>query len=247
MTSEHAGLYLNSSFGVIPTISGNIPTPIFPLTALGLSLNWQIAEQSSWLAAIYDGHPTDFEDNNPYNLRWKLNREDGILAISEFQQSTGSGKLPGTYKLGLFVHPNHLIVGEVAEEPDTLYENNYGIYIIADQMLWRMSGSNKGLGIFFQLGLTPEKFNFNHYYTGAGLNFYGLLEMHEADVLGLAIAHAGIAEEARSETTLELTYQLPLTKNIFIQPDFQYLINPSGTGEELENSFTATLRFGISF
>ena len=34
LSSENAGLFLNSSFGVPSTIATNIPVPIFPLTAL---------------------------------------------------------------------------------------------------------------------------------------------------------------------------------------------------------------------
>jgi len=246
VNSEYSSLYLNSSFGILPTISGNIPAPIFPLTSLGLSVKWQVSEKATWLTALYDGCPTDFEDN-PYNLSWKFNSDDGTLAISEFQFSTTFNNMPGTYKAGIYTHYHFLKVSDESDEPDSLCETNYGFYVIADQMLWRKPEDKGGLGLFVQFGFAPEKFNFNHYYTGAGLNFYGLLKNTGDDILGLAIAHAGIAEVTGSETTLELTYQLPLTKNIFIQPDFQYVINPAGVGEKLENSFAATFRFGLSF
>lgn len=245
VSSEHAGLYLNSSFGIIPTISVNVPTPIFPLTGPGISLKWQVSERIAWLGAVYDGCPTDFENNNPYNLRWDFKSTDGALVISEIQLFSGAEKLPASYKIGFFLHNNHLVVSEF--DPNSLYENNYGFYFIADHTLWQKPDKRNKIGTFLQLGFTPEKFNFNNFYIGAGLNYYGLLNKNGDDALGFAIAHAAIDMESSSETSLELTYQIPVTENIFVQPDFQYIINPSGHGENLDNSFSAALRFGLSF
>lgn len=246
VNSEHSAYFLNSSFGIMPTISGNIPTPIFPLTSLGISLKWQVTDNSTWLVSAYDGCPTDFEDNNQYNLKWNFNKNDGILIFSEFQQSVSLGDLPATYKLGLFTHYNHRQIPEADEQP-TFVKNNYGFYMIADQMLWQRSDNSKRLAMFLQLGFTPEKHNVNHYYAGAGLNFYGLLNKNGEDVLGLGIAHAEIDSPYGNESSIELTYQVPLCKNIFIQPDLQYIINPGGTVDNLKNSLATTFRFGLNF
>lgn len=45
MTSEYAGHFINSSFGVHSTIADNVPTPIFPLTAFGLQFQYQISDK----------------------------------------------------------------------------------------------------------------------------------------------------------------------------------------------------------
>ena len=241
VASDGGGLFLNSSFGIMPSISGNIPAPIFPLTTLGLSAKWQVSEKLTWMGAVYDGCPTSFEDNNPYNLKWNIRSQDGALMFSEFQYTTQIGEKAGSYKLGGFYHNNHLV--DTTDEP--IYKDNYGFYAIADQTLWQ-NASNKKLDMFLQLGLTPKNFNFNHYYIGGGVNLSGLWSSTSEDILGLAIAHAGI-KETGNETTFEITYQLPLTSHIFIQPNLQYIINPSGYGEELDNCLAASLRFGFSF
>lgn len=241
VASDHGGLFLNSSFGIMPSISGNIPAPIFPLTTLGISAKWQVSEKLTLMGALYDGCPTDFEDDNPYNLKWSIRSQDGALMFSEFQYTTEIGEKAGTYKLGGFFHDNHLV--DTTEEP--IYKNNYGFYAIADQMLWQ-NATNKKLGMFLQLGLTPEDFNYLQYYIGGGVNIHGLWSKTSEDILGVGVAHAGI-EETGNETTFELTWQLPLSSHIFIQPNVQYIINPSGYGEKLDNCFAATLRFGLSF
>lgn len=245
VASENGSYFLNSSFGIMPTISGNIPTPIFPLTSVGLTLKWNISDKTTWLVSAYDGCPTAFEDNNPYNLNWNLKSGDGILMFSELQRSTSFASLPGTYKIGFFSHYNHTSTLEEGQQQN-LVKNNYGFYMISDQTLWQQSDSKK-LAMFWQLGYTPGDFNINRLYTGAGLNYFGLLNKNGEDVLSLGVAHVRLNEQTFNETAIELTYQLPVTQNIFVQPDLHYIINPAGTGEKIDNSFSAILRFGLSF
>lgn len=241
--TENGSLFLNSSFGILPTISCNLPAPIFPLTALGLSIKWQVSDKTSWLAAIYDGSPTDFE-NNPYNVRWELNSEGGALAISEMHYSLNLINKPGTYKFGVYTHHHSSTFPEESGN-GTSYKTNYGFYAIADQTIWKASKENRSLGMFIQFGITPKRYNYNYYYAGIGFNYAGLVNRKGGDVIGIALAHAGLKGNAGNETTLELSYRLLLTEDIFIQPDFQYISNPAGTAEKINNSFVAVLRFGI--
>ncbi|MDR2824516.1 MAG: carbohydrate porin [Prevotellaceae bacterium] len=50
-----------------------------------------------------------------------------------------------------------------------------------------------------------------------------------------------------SECVIELTYHFQLNENIYFSPDFQYIINPAGTSEILDNAFVGMLRFGVKF
>jgi porin len=243
-SSEHGGLYLNSSFGILPIISANVPAPIFPLTSIGITTKLNFNEKTSWLFACYDGSPTDF-DYNPYNLKWQLNSGDGILIVSEIQLSSKIRELLGICKLGFYNH-NHLIEKHLGIElPDSLNTSIYGVYAYADQKIWQKEDRN--IGIFVQFGYSPSDNSLNKYYAGFGLNFTGIFSVSGSDVLGLAIAHEGCTDKLGKETTIELTYQRQMTSNIFIQPDFQYIINPSGQSSGLDNAFVASLRFGLSF
>jgi porin len=212
LNTEATGTYLNSSFGVIPVLSGNLSVPIFPLTSLGVTSKWRVNENVSWLNALYDGVPTDF-DENPYNLNWAFKKGDGLLAITEAQFASSF--------LGLD-----------------------GIYTISEQNLWQ-NGAKK-VSAFVQASISPKRYNANYYYVGAGVNYVGLLSKRSNDVLGLAFAHAGFKDGINPETSIELTYKALVYSNWFIQPDFQYIINPSGTGMSLNNGLVASLRVGIS-
>lgn len=238
--SEHGALFLNSSFGILPIISTNIPAPIFPLTALGVTAKWKVSDQISWLNAVYDGAPTDF-DSNPYNTKWEFKSGDGLLAITEFQFNTQYNSLPNTYKVGLFSH-NHLLERNL---PDSLNHVINGIYGHIDQMLW--VNGNQTVGYFLQLGFSPSQNSENISYFGGGLTYSGLLRKGGEDTLGLAIANANFRGDQKSETTLELSYCFPLISNIFVQPDVQYVFNPAGTEKPLDNCLTFNIRFGLGF
>ena len=238
--SEHGALFLNSSFGILPIISTNIPAPIFPLTALGVTAKWKVSDQISWLNAVYDGAPTNF-DSNPYNTKWEFKSGDGLLAITEFQFNTQYNSLPATYKVGLFSH-NHLLERNL---PDSLNHVINGIYGHIDQMLW--VNGNQTVGYFLQLGFSPSQNSENISYFGGGLTYSGLLRKGGEDTLGLAIANANFRGGQKSETTLELSYCFPLISNIFVQPDVQYVFNPAGMEKPLDNCLTFNIRFGLGF
>jgi len=236
-----SALYLNSSFGILPTVSGNIPAPIFPLTSLGINSRWQISPKTCLHIAVFDGVPTDFNDN-PHNLKWHLSRDDGFLFFSEFKYETNFGKLPGSIKAGLYLH-QHLSRQSTLTDSDTSYRNNNGLYLLGEQQFWQKE--NKNLGVFLQLGFSPKKVNASRYYVGMGLNYMGLFNRKGEDVLGLAIAHDGLQVFPGKETVVELTYQFPVFSFMILQPDIQYIINPAGTGQKLDNCLAAILRFAF--
>ena len=232
--SENGALFTNSSFGIHSNIADNVTTAIFPLTALGANVQWNISDAFLWQAAIFDGTPDDFA-TNPYNTDWKLSKNQGFLAISEFQinKSLLKGKT-GSYKFGVYYH----------EHNDTIevQQRNGGFYFVGDQQI-----TNK-LSVFSQIGLSPRKTNLNNSYFSVGLNYNGLLKSRPADQLGVAVAYAGFNNAAiASEMAIELTYKFEINKNIYLKPDIQYIINPAGTGAKLNDALVGFIRFGIDF
>ena len=80
-----------------------------------------------------------------------------------------------------------------------------------------------------------------------GINYCGLFSKKGSDTIGLACAHVVFTRDTESETAIELTYLYQLSRYFFIQPDFQYIVNPAGTGKILPNALTANVRIGINF
>ena len=232
--SENGALFTNSSFGIHSSIADNIPSPIFPLTALGVTFQYKISDTFNWLAAIFDGTPDDFE-NNPYNVNWKLSKDQGFLAVTElqFNKSLIKGR-NASYKLGGYYHQHN---DEIDRE-----QKNGGLYFVGDQQL------TSNLSLFGQMGYSPKKHNNHNHYYSLGMNFKELFNNRPDDQFGVAVNYAQIdGNDIGSETAIEMTYQYQLCENIYLRPDIQYIINPAGTDSKLENALVGFLRFGVNF
>ncbi|MDD4968739.1 MAG: carbohydrate porin [Paludibacter sp.] len=233
-TNENGSIFTNSSFGIQSSIADNVDSPIFPLTALGANVKWNVSDTFTWGAAIFDGTPDDFE-SNPYNTKWKLSKNQGFLAVTEFQvRKSLFQEMTGNYKFGVYYHQHN---DTIAVE-----QQNGGFYFVGDQQI-----SNK-LFVFSQIGISPKKMNKNNRYLSLGLNYKGPFDKRPNDQAGIALAYAGIdGNKVGSETALELSYQFVVTKNIYLRPDIQYIINPAGTEAKLKNALVGFLRFGVDF
>jgi porin len=199
------------------------------------------------LVALFDGAPTDFSDN-PHNLKWQFSRDDGILFFTELHRETRLKGNPGKIKGGIYLH-QHLFPppGNEFGDRDSLDRNNNGLYAIMDQEIWRRPSGKRALAFFLQFGISPRSHNLNQYYIGSGLNLSGVAGRGGNDNLGIAVAHDGLRTVTGKETAIEITYSFPLFNYFMLQPDIQYIINPAGTGSELDNCIVASLRFNLNF
>jgi porin len=245
--SDNGGMFINSSFGIPPVISDNIPAPIFPLTALGITTKIRITENVSLSAVVYDGCPTAFE-HNVYNTNWHIGEKDGTLVLSEIQYAQEISGLPGLFKAGYYYHTGLAETDSETGETTEVFENNYGFYFIADQTVLENADSDRSIGVFAQLALSPAVINNHHYYFGGGINYFGISKKQPEDALGIAVACAGFNKSyKRNESTIEAYYKKQIGENFSIQPDLQYVIHPAGTDEILPNALVGILRFNISF
>jgi len=235
--TTYGATFINSSFGIQPDISANVPLSIFPTASLGFITSYELNKKVRITAAIYDGEPTLPHENSTI-IDWKLSKTEGFLSIVEFQFNNEHATRGSTYKIGAWNHTSDL---------------HYGFYAIGDQKLWTpVNNSNQGLACFTQLGISPKKDCDIDYYSSFGLHYTGLF--NKDDQLGVAFAHASIRHsenptslfESPSENVIELTYQLQLTKHLSIQPDIQYIISPSGD-KATANAFVGILRTVCSF
>ncbi len=242
--SDFAVVFMNSSFGILPIISNNFSAPIFPLTTFGVTAKWQVSESFSLLGALYDGSPTDF-DYNPYNIKWHLGKGDGLLAITEAQWHNGITRLKGNYKIGFYSHNHMLDYALKRSLPDSLQSVLTGFYGYFDQNVWQQN--SRSLGLFLQIGYSPSAQSTNNYYLGLGLNLKGVFLENGTDVFGVALAHEHLKTQARSESIVEMFYRYNAKKHYYVQPDLQYIINPSGTGSVQRNALVASFRFGLTF
>jgi len=244
---ELAGSYINSSFGIMPVASLNVPVSIFPSTTLGLIGHYAIDQKWSFQAAVYNGIPGEITRSN-FGMDLNLSLSHGLFYIGEVHLQHLSDWTDGTYKLGVFHHSGFFAS---LTQPGIKQKGASGIYLLADQKLYNADeGEDKGLGAFMQLGYSPDNSSINDIYGALGFNYRGLLSRDRKDELGLALAQASIHNSLPQmtgysfyscETVAELTYQYPLTDQLMIQPDIQYIIHP-GMAVQRDNAWAGTLR-----
>jgi porin len=265
--SEYGGLFINASFGWPTLAAVDLPDggPAYPLGALGVRVKAQPREDLAFLLGVYSGSPAPAGEGDPQlrnrsGTSFVLDR--GVFVIGEVQYSINSGEeaagLPGTYKLGAWYNSNAfadqryandgLLLANPASSGIALTRtNNYSLYAVADQLVWREAGSkDQGTGVFARVtGISNDR-NLVDAFINVGVTWKGAIPGRDEDTVGLAIGLARIGARARrfdgdvaffsgafyprrtSETVLELTYQAAVTPWLTLQPDFQYIFNPSG-------------------
>ena len=247
--TQYGGTFINSSFGIGPSISLNVPVSIYPVAAPCILLKYE-STNLTYKLAVYDGDPGDFETNR-YNVHWSISPGQGFLTIGEVQYNRiKKDKLTGTYKLGSYHHS-----GTFTNYSDTLQtkKGNYGFYFIADQALFARSlNTARGLCYFFQTGIAPSEFNRIQYFVGGGLRYHGILPYRYYDELGLAFAHISQSKTymnlydnlLKFETAIEMTYKFQFGEHYSIQPSIQYIINPGATAG-ISNCLVGLFRFSL--
>ncbi|MDR2147997.1 MAG: carbohydrate porin [Tannerella sp.] len=227
MAVEGGGEFLNSSFGIPPISTEIHPVPIFPLTTLGVTVNWHINDDFIWKTGLYDGYQDDFEKNS-HNLKWKFQKEEGFLLISQLALTFKEGT---TLTPGVFYHS-----GKRGQEAK---HHNYGVYLMGD--FWK----NEKFSLFSQVVLGSKQAKMFNPYMGFGLNY----ALNDNNLAGIAINHDGdwMNQQYDGETVIECYYKKSITENISIKPDIQYVINPLGTDVKLKNTLAGFVRMEINF
>lgn len=203
--SEYAALFINSSFGIGPEVSGNVPTSLFPQASWGLRA--RVSPGGHWYvqAAVYDGDPATRS----------MSGIQGYMSIFEAGLTPGGGN---SYKAGVWHHSaDRTVAGQT-------FGSDYGVYGLADQRLLSLQGGRE-LGGFLQLGWVPKQRNDITRYLGAGLHLSGL-PLRAGDELGLAVGNA--YTRGGTEHVIELTWWAPLLAGVSVQPSMQWIMNPGG-------------------
>ena len=265
LISQLAGLFINSVFGFPTLPSLDLPSggPAYPLATPAVRLKVVPNDQTTVLLAVFNGDPAgpglgDPQRRDGGGTAFRLN--DGVFVIGEVQYAInaneGATGLPGTYKLGGWYNsqnfPDQSFRNDGLSRADPssteaarLRRNDYSVYVVADQTVWRAAGvKDGGIGVFARVMGAPSDRNLIDVYAQGGVDYKGPFAGRDNDTVGFALSYAhisnrttrldrdragfsGVATPIRhSETLLELTYQAQLAPWWQIQPDFQYIFSP---------------------
>ena len=271
LISSGASTFINGTFGWPGWAGADLPSggPAYPLSAPGVRVEAKPADNLVLRAALFGGDPAgrraqdDPQKDNRYGTTFSF--RGGAFLIGEAAYTVGreDDGLPGTYKLGGWYHSGNDFADQRFEasglslaDPASnglprRYSNNWGAYVVADQLLWREPGTeDQGLAAFLRIGGSPSDRNLVDGYFDAGVTYTGLIPGRDADIAGIAIGHASVGDRSRGldrdvrafadplnpvrshETVIELTYQAQIAPWWIIQPDLQFLFNPGANVAE---------------
>ncbi len=220
------GLFLNSSSGIGPDYAQTMPS-IYPITSLGIVEEWQPVKGRFWRFGLFGGvtgdpgHPRAFTHIG-------FSGKDGATAIVEREQTLQAG----TFKLGAWVY-----TAQVPAFTGAGNATRAGLYEQYAKTIWRGSAkSGRKLDAWLRLGQANSDALKISNYEGGGFAYTGWLVGRPKDQAGIAIYRAGFGAPyqhatpglAAAETTLEATYQYQVKDGFSVQPDVQYVDDPSG-------------------
>ncbi|HVU08938.1 MAG TPA: carbohydrate porin [Verrucomicrobiae bacterium] len=237
-TSDTASLFINGTFGAFTLVGANLPNPpVYPVATPAVRFLVQPIPQFYFQSGVYYGD-SGAQDQNRNGLDFDFNSRAGALIFSEIgwliNQAANDRGLVGTYKLGSFVHTADFTDWNTGAGEGS----DYGIYGVADQEIYKSGG--KDISAFARVGYAPANVNTIDWYFDAGFNFSGFVPGRLLDTAGLAVARstfsrdfsdsqvAGGSNPFSQETVIEATYKAQITPWWTLQPDFQYIFNPSG-------------------
>jgi porin len=274
LISSTATIFVNGTFGANPLMTYDVEPftmPIYPLTTTGARLKLQPVDWLYFMTAIYNGDAGTQEVNN-CGLHFGFSANTGILSFSELGFLLNQGKddkgLPGTYKLGGWVHTANFATWESqaasANGTGPLQSGgvNYAVYGLADQTIWRSApnapGDPQSLNAFLRVGVAPSDISMVNFDIDGGLAFTGLIPGRKDDITAIGLARSAISHDYSNfseatggpafgyEALVEGTYEFNLMPGWQLQPDLQYIFS-AGANLNSPDALVIGLRSTITF
>jgi len=222
--------FLNSATQVSPTVQG---FPTYPFPSLGLTLFYTPPDPFFASFAIYAvgrddrflvfyGHPESLQPT----LHGKLFIGETGLNWSGMEQLKSDRNL----RLGFWRN-----TGAFTRFDGGTEQGARGFYAILDEVLWRPARDEsgaRGLRTFLEYGYTSCAVAPVCRHYGAGVSWKGPFTRRKKDEAGFAAEYAhlspGLQTPHRYELALEAFYRIEVAPWVIVQPDFQFIVHPSG-------------------
>lgn len=267
-----AGDFSNSSAGFSPSL---FVLPSYPDPAMSLNLFATLIDGASSSLSVgygfYDGAaavdgvatgrrgPSSFFDDDLSDDYFHIGQLDLVW------EGLGSGAFfrDGRASLGGWYH-----TGDFARFDGGVEDGTYGVFATAEMRLFDparrgrvkppgvkaggpASGPDQGVYVFGQYGWADDSVSEIGQHIAGGLVLKGPLSSRPDDRCGIYGTLAVLSGDPaagfdRDEFSLDVYYRFQLTPAVFVQPEAQYIWNPSGDGS-IDDALVLGVRVGIVF
>jgi porin len=260
---------VNAAFCAHPlSLSVNSGWYNYPNTRWGAAIRYKLRPELLLRTGIYQDNPRLGDKENAF--RPFAAGTAGVVLPLELEYAPGSAPhsaaLPGHYKLGV-LHDTARVKrqGELGTMSGTV-RGRYGMYLLADQMVWRQGRTGRGLSVFGQFTANPQASAQITRWYAAGLVKTGTLKGRDADTLALGVVHAqvnprlresaaaadpdtgGYASLPAGESVIELSYGWQALRWLGVRADVQYVVDPGAFSyRSTQNALAIGTQLKITF
>lgn len=233
---EH-GQFLNGAFVNNPTIP-------FPAYTLAMSAVARLSEQWQFAAA---GASQSGDSDIDETASWASD-DEGFFFIAQAsflpETPTDSSLWAGEYHVGAWWTGG----GDLTSQDELT-----GVYLSAAREILGENGDpndGQGLGLFARVGWADGDAVELDCFWSVGLQYQGLIELRDDDVLGIAFARGtfagsdSLAGLEGAEQAVELYYSVAAAPWLSLSPDIQYVADPGG-GSDSDDALVVGLRARI--
>ncbi len=260
-SNPSALMFLNASFGIGKELSqaGTNGPSIFPNTALAVRTRYRFATGLYMQTAVVDGVPGS--DTDPSALSFHWDPDEGVLWVSEigYLRSEEASSVPDV-KVALgawrFTTPADRVLSDPSAAADR--GNNWGCYLISEKEIHhRKSADDFALSAFLRAGYANPDVNCYDLDIAFGVESAGLIRGRQDDLLGVGTTYARVGAPFREwswlrgmgmrdgEFVVEISYLAQVTDWLAIQPDFQFVVVPSGRAD-IRNASVCGIRLSAT-
>ena len=247
--SEVGGALINSTFGIgVDFAQSGVSGPaIFPWGGLAVRGRWRFDDRWMLQSALIDGAPAD--PNSPRKFASvDIDSDQGALWVTELEHRTALWRaVVGHWRYSTkFEEFDGLADGSSKKS-----RQNSGTYGLIEGPIRQFD--DRRLLAVLRLGKANPQFNGIDSTIQAALVLERPWLRREGEHIAMGVAYARNGRPARrlaiaagealldKETTVEVSWRVPVSERIALQPDLQYVINP-GSSPDVDDALAVGLR-----
>lgn len=214
-TEDYTSLFTNSSCGIYPTLSVNLPIANYPIAAMCLHGWFEFSQNLTLKNSLYNGSARKLISNEGGGSVFSINpKKDGILNMTELSYSSKTNTNYGFYSIGSVLHSGDSVY-EVITEKKRKTKLNYALWGSVEKSLY--SDKTRSIGILLHGSFAPSNYNDCKHYYGFGVIFKdsSIDTTRDKNTFGVFYNRATFQENI--ENTIEATWKHTLNKHCILQ------------------------------
>jgi len=259
--------FQNNAFCGNPlSVTVNAGFSTFPVSGWGGIMKFQPLSDVYLQAGAYEVNPSLNNSSNGFKMNTA--GATGVIVPLEagWAPAKAIGGLPAHVTIGGYCDNSAAPdLGAPIDGPETLMSGRWGLYVLADQMIYRDSpGADRGLTVFAGFTYGDPTTALFQYFWEVGVVKLGTFAGRDEDSIGFAIsqglvsnsligaqnqanaADPGSTDVQSYEMDIELNYRAQLAPWFSLMPNIQYVVRPGGV-TTTPNAFVLGLQAGVTF